>query len=347
MNHLHERANLLVELGRYEQALPVFTEALSQADDADERAEIFADMAGCLAKLSRFVEAEQLYRNEVLPYLSADEWVMHQFVMILFSRQKLKEAANINQQLMTTYPGSSMHYVVEAKLLGKLRHFGAAWTAVQEARRLDPDDDYAQTEELSLMASWVSSTREPITPPLFIAIPEWENFVEQALARAPNDPLTRLLVGEIYAKNGQPANAQHHLLEALQLNSSYRPYLVDTLQRVLAHQHPLMKFCFGWLRRYADTRIEWIWGVAFVAGLGLKPLASYLGKKPLSLVAGVGVLLAFPPILIYTTSWMLVEFTPLGQAIMSRQDKWWSRGIWLVALLIGGSLIAFALSILT
>ncbi|WP_041258425.1 tetratricopeptide repeat protein [Fibrella aestuarina] len=325
MNQPHERANLLVELGRYEQALPVFTEAIPQAEDATERAEIFADMAACLAKLGRFGQAEQLFRDEVLPYLSTDEWAMHRFVVILINSGKQVEADAINQQLLSAYPNSSLHYVIDAKLLRQQRRFVDAWSAIQEARRLDPDSAYAQEEQLTLLACWQPSSRKPITPLLDMAVPNWEAVVEEAVARAPSDPTIRLLAGEIYAKKSQPAKAQQHLLDALQLDPSYQPYIVNSLQHVLTLQQPLMRALLWPFRRVPES---WALGLVVIVPMlarGLIDLASSRGINLVTSLLGICLLMLIPTLGIYFMCRVLVEFTPVGQIILSERDKWRNR----------------------
>ena len=319
---------MLVDLRRYAEAMPVFAQAVRDSD-ADERPHVFANMGLCLSKLNRFAEAESLFREQVLPYLADDDYTMHLFVIVLINLDKRDEAETINRQLLATNPGNSVHHVVQSKLLRHHKRFVDAWTSVRDGLAVDPNDIYAVEEQLMVMAQWHSSAKKPVTPFMYITIPNWEAIVIQALTQAPDNPMIRLLAGEVYAQNNKQRLARHHLMDALHLDPTLQPYIVGSLIHALAMQHPIMRSFVRLFRRIPES---WGLGLLFtipLAGWVLIDLATSRGMDVLTASLGVCTLLLTPALGLYLTCRMLIEFDPVGRVILSKQNKWRNRLYWL------------------
>jgi tetratricopeptide (TPR) repeat protein len=241
MNPHLQRAQLLIQQSRYEQAIKELQQAL--VTDPDE-ALAHAFMAVCLTEQNKLDEAFAAARRAA--HLEPDSSYAH-FVLgnVLAQQDKLKEAEAVAQEAIRLAAWDADNFALLARIKFRQKQWQAALEAAEQG--LEVEAEHAGCQNLRALALSRLGRGDEATQAL-----------DAALEQDPENAVTHANRGWTQLQNGQRKMALDSFREALRLEPTLewgRAGMIEALKaRYLLYR--LMLRYFFWMERL-DSRTQW------------------------------------------------------------------------------------------
>lgn len=302
-----QRASLLFDQGRYEQAEQELAAGLAQDPD-DGRA--LGLLALCRLNRQKLDDAESLARRSI----AADPdsaWGYRVLGLVLLERNDLDGALEMAQQTVDRAPWDGQGFVLRSQILCRRKHWQPALEAADAALELDPDDLAARN--LRAMALKALGQRSAALDEL-----------NDALRVAPENALSHANLAWSYLQRGQLDLADRHFREALRLDPELewaQHGMLETLKARVPVYRWLLSY-FLWMQE-KTAGAQWMillgayFGFRFLRTQRDHPTLKYLVVPLMAAYIGFCVLTWFStPI-----SNALLLLHPLGRLALPRPAK--------------------------
>ncbi|MDH7569696.1 MAG: tetratricopeptide repeat protein, partial [Armatimonadota bacterium] len=317
-----ERANLLLQQGRFEMAEQLLRHALGEDPD-DPVAHTLLSVA--LAHQGRLEEATREARSAI--HLAPDFAYAHYALAdALARRERLKEAEAAVEEAIRLDPEDPDHFGLQASIFLRQRRWNETLNAADQGLRLDPEHDACTN--LRAMALVNLGRHE-----------EAAATIEGALARDPENAFTHANRGWALLHQRRHREALECFREALRLDPQLEWARLGVVESLKA-RHLL----YGWMLRYflwmsrLGTRAQWF----FVLGAWL------VVRQLNALARDVPALRPFvmPAVVLYALfallSWtadplfnLLLRLNPYGRLALSREQI--AASNWVGGVLLAGT----------
>jgi tetratricopeptide (TPR) repeat protein len=262
MNAHHERAFVLFQQSRFEEAVAELQRAIEQEP---EEAFHYALMGLCLGRLNRGQAGMEAVRKaiEIAP---DDGYVHFVLAMLHIERGARKEARESVLTAIELDPDDANNYGLLARIEFESKNWEKAIEAADEGLRLDPGQDVCRHYR-SLTFTQLGRKEEA------------ENDFSAMLEKEPNDPCTHAAQGWYFLHQGDATNARRHFLESLRLDPTN-----DEARDGLAHALKARYFLFGWILQallYLNRFRGWALLIFFLAlGFGMERMNRFARAHP-------------------------------------------------------------------
>jgi tetratricopeptide (TPR) repeat protein len=251
MNPHHDRALMLFNRDRYEEAASELHQGIAQ--EADNPL-VHGLLALCLSQLDRHQKALEAARKaiEIAPDLDYGHWVL---ARVYTERGRLAEAFETIQTAIQLGPDDAANHGLLARIEFQRGNWEAAVKAADAGLALDAESDMC-LHFRSLALTKLGRQQEA------------ERDQEVLLAADPNDPYTHAARGWTLLEQGETDKAREHFLESLRLdpnNQEARAGLVNALKA----RHFIFGValrCLLYLDRFRSWAI-WIFFIGLFVGL--------------------------------------------------------------------------------
>ena len=328
MNPHLKRAELLVHVGRYDDAV---TE-LRQAQAAEpENAYALALLAMCLAEQKKYAEASQaakcaigLAPDNPYPYLAQS--------IVLERRNRSAEAEAAIREAIALDPNNTLYHAHLARVLFNQRRWKQAREAAEAGLALDPEDvDCTNLRAMSLVKLGEKSGAG--------------EALATALKRDPEDAFSHANLGWALLEQRRPEQAMEHFRESLRLNPESEWARAGMVEAMKARYfvYGLMLNYFLWMMKLSRQAQ---WGFVLGGWLGYQVLRQ-VAKNNQALAPWITpFLIAYIAFVVMT--WvasplfnLVLRLNRFGRLALSREQIITSNWVGLCLLGAIGSLIAY------
>lgn len=326
---LLERADLLVEQGRYKDAEVMIRKALEQEPENDYA---LALMGRCFINSGRYSDGA----NVVKQAISLDPNNSHYFYLLGFAQYRLDQNSEAEVSLrkaISLYPYSAEFYGLLSLVLLDERRFEEALDKANEGLAVEADNITC----LNARASALNRLKR---------IDESYDTMQDALAADPDNAITHANIGWNHLRRGKNRDAEHHFMEALRIDPDMhaaRVGLKESLKARLWLYKWLLQLQF-WLQNQSGTFRRFFPFVLYVVVRILAGVLSSANSKDTALLVGA-LYLSFVVIswTIGSIADFVLLFHPVGKHSLEVKEKW--GGITVVSSLVL-AIAAFTISAL-
>jgi tetratricopeptide (TPR) repeat protein len=302
-----QRAQLLIQQSRYEQALKELQQALV-ADPDNALAHAF--MSVCLTEQNKLDDALAAARRAA--HLEPDFSYAH-FVLgnVLAQQDKLKEAEAAAQEAIRLAAWDADNFALLARIKFRQKQWQATLDAAEQG--LEVEAEHAGCQNLRALALARLGRSEEATRAL-----------DEALAQDPENAVTHANRGWTQLQNGQRKEALASFREALRLEPTLewaRAGMIEALKaRYLIYR--LMLQYFFWMERL-DSRAQWF----IIIGLYVASRVSRSLSQSTPALAPVLVPVNYLYLVFVFLSWtarplfnLLLRLSPFGRMLLDRRQ---------------------------
>lgn len=262
MNPHFERASLLMDRGRFEEAVAEVQQAIQAAPDNPFHLGL---LALALSKLDRHQQAlEAAARTvEAAPDLGYSHWVL---AMVYTQRERLSEARKAIQQAIEFDPEDADFFALLARIEFESSMWQASVTASERGLQLDPSQDVC-LHYRSLAMMQLGNPEEA------------ERGFARLMKDDPNDPHTHEAKGWLCLKQGKAEEAKTHFLESLRLNPTNEEARLG-LANALKARHVVFGMALKALLYLGRFRKGSLWLIAIAVVAGLWAVGRFVRANP-------------------------------------------------------------------
>ncbi len=322
-----ERANLLLQQGRVNDAITQVKSALAQNPDNDEALAIYAR---CHFDKKQFDEGINILRNAI----ALDPNNHYYFYLLAFGYyRKNQHAAAIEklQKAITINPFFAESYGLLSHVYSEEKDFETALKKANEGLAFDPENITCLNAR-SVALNKLKRTDDAI------------ETMQYALAQDPENDFTHITVAWNYLEKGKHAIAANHFKEALRINpdnANARRGLKEALKSKIAPYRWLLQYSF-WMNN-KGKRARWIIPLGlYISVRAFSTLLEANDKTHLfgGIVIGLYLLFALTTWIINPLANFFLLFHKDGKYAVNSTEKW-------TALTVVGSLLTGILLLLT
>lgn len=302
-----EKAQLLIEQGRYELALKELTQELLSDPDNPY---VHALQAICLRLLDRNKEALEAARHAV--QLGPDFAFAHYVLSGVYDHDdRLKDAERAIREALRLEPEDADFYARFASILAQQRRWEDALRAAEQALELDPEN--ADGLNLRSLALGSLNRRD-----------EAAAATEGALAANPEDALAHASRGWQHLREGDRDASMMHFREALRLDSSQeraRAGVVETLKA----RNPVYRVMLAYFMWTDRLEPKVFWGLIIGGYFASKFLREFAKANPqwapyIWIVLGLYFAFVLMTWIAEPLFNLLLRTNPIGRVLLTRQQ---------------------------
>lgn len=262
MNKAIERALLLYQQGRYEQAIGELQLQLGQnADDYF----VHGLLALCYSDLEKFNEATEHAGRSI--HLAPDQsWGHYALARVLADRKRPDEAQVAIEEAIRLDPYDADYFGILASLHLQQHRWREALSAANQGLEIDPE--HGNCTNLRAMAQVKLGDRAGAG-----------ETIDKALQRRPDDPVTHANQGWKLLEAGQPKQAMEHFREALRLKPDLEWARAGIVEAMKARN-----FVYRWMLGYflwmAKLSSQAQWGIIIGLYFAQKVLRNVAQANP-------------------------------------------------------------------
>lgn len=242
MSELIQRAQLLMDTGRYEQAEEVLGRALLEMPDEPW---IFAFLAACRQRRGRLEEAEDAARQAIVhdPDFPFGHYVL---ASVKFDQHRLDEAEREVREAIRLDPTVAGYFSLLAGVHFSRKQWKEALAAANEGLARDPEHEGSLN--LRAQAQIKLGLKQ-----------EAAETMREGLAQHPDAAFTHANQGWILLETGDAKGALHHFEEALRLDPTL-DWAREGVVTALKAQHSIYRWILRftlWMSRFSSDK-QWL-----------------------------------------------------------------------------------------
>lgn len=306
---LLERAKLLLEQGRVEDAIKNLKDALHEDPD---NAEAMAVYARCYFQKRKFTEGMQLLQQAI----RLDPQNSYYFYLLGFAHYRNNDnkvaTAHLYRAIQLN-PYGAEYYGLLAFVYLEEKEFETALAKADEGLAIDAENITCLNAR-STAQNKLRRTDEAIAT------------MENALAKDPDNEFTHATIGWNFLEKGKHKRATTHFREALRIapnNHSAKAGLKEALKSKIPPYRWLLQFNF-WIRN-KGSRFRWIFIIAVLVGVRIIKELGDANKN----FEGIALVVVGAYILFVATSWIINPLANLfllfhkdGKHALDSSEKW-------------------------
>jgi tetratricopeptide (TPR) repeat protein len=308
MNPHFERAQLLYQQGRYEQAEESLRRSLT---DEPDFALAHAFLALCMVERKAWKDATD--ESERAIGLAPDNpFTHHVYARVMLERNLVDEAEKAAKQAVELDPyDADLHYTLGAVQMAQ-RRWPAALEQADEGLRLDAE--HIQCANLRAMAL-VKLGRKG----------EADHVMKGVLSRDPDDAFSHANQGWTALNQSDPKKALEHFREALRLDPTLE-YAQAGMIEAMKARYLIYRLMLRWFLWMSQLGTKWQWGIILALYFGTRAIGNAAATNPdLAPVLWTiwGLLIAFGVMTWLATplSNLLMLLNRYGKHILTRDQK--------------------------
>ena len=303
------RAELLIEQGRYEQAL---SELQQQLRDDPQDAYALARQSVCLAELGRLAEAVQ-QAQAAIGWAPDAPYVHFALGRALTAQKKYAEAMRAVDEAIALNPHEVVYFGLKSLIHLQQYDWTAALTAADQGLAIDPEHATCLNNRIFALTKLGRKAEAAMT-------------AENALARNPLVAETHAAHGWTLLQNGQWAAARTHFLEALRLDPDLvwaQRGLVESIKARNPVYRILLYYVFQMTRLSPKVQLALVFGgMLGVNVLSQISKASPALEMPATILIGVYMLAVYFVWVAEPLGNLLLRLHPLGKHALSRDERY-------------------------
>lgn len=306
---LLERADILLDQGRYKDAEDNIKQVLQQEPDNDYA---LAMLGRCYLNTKRHQQALDVIQQAIA--LSPNNDFYFYLLGFVYYQTDVYKAAK--EQLGTAIALNPYHpeyYGMMAHVILQEKEFEPALNKANEGLAIDPEN-LTCLNARSIALNKLKRTADAIAT------------MQNALAQDPDNPVTHTTVGWNFLEKGRHKDAQQHFLEALRVEPNYgnaKTGLKESLKSKVPPYRWLLQYSF-WVNNSGKKVAQYMPIILFIAFRVL--IAAFKSSESTS---GIAWALGGLYLLFVVTSWSInsianffLLFHPLGKHALTNSEKW-------------------------
>jgi tetratricopeptide (TPR) repeat protein len=310
INHLLERAELLLDQGRYKDAELQIKQALSQDPDHDYALGL---LGRCYVNNGRYDEAIVIIQ-QAIALDPNDSFYFYLLGFAYYHKNQHVKAIEYLQHAIKLYPYHAEYFGLMAHVLIEDRAFEAGLHKANEGLAVDAESITCLNAR-SIALNKLKRTEDAIAT------------MQDALAQDPDNAITHTTVGWNFLEKGNYNDAQHHFMEALRINPNQagaKAGLKESLKSKLPPYRWLLQYSF-WVQRKTKRTAVIIPIVIYVLFRVIVGLSSTLGLVSgfiLALMVGAYILFVLTSWTVNSIANFFLLFHRIGKYALTVTEKW-------------------------